>query len=391
MRRIASRPIKVGPVDEHLAVEAPGPEQGRVEDVGAIGGRENYETARGVEAVHFDEELIQGLFALVVAAHGALKARLADGVELVYEHDARGFFARLLEEVAGARGADADEHLDELCAAHTEEGDARLARDRAREEGLAGARGADEEHALGYLAADLRVFPRVLEEIDHFDELFLGLVDARDVVETRLDVALGHDHRLVLAECQNVVVDIAQPPEHDAPNEVHEGEGENPIEDEGDECVAPLARGRRVDYPFLVEEGGKARIVDGDRLEGGRRVLQGIHYARRRGCLGLEIADVVVLGHLDALDLSARDLRLELAVGDDAIVRLAHEIIEENDREDHDEDVAERKTELKATEARWNHGRFVSPRAARRGFFAVPAVLLARHVHSVRGSWNPPH
>jgi hypothetical protein len=45
--------------------------------------------------------------------------------------------ARLAEEVAHARRADADEHLDELGARGRDEGHARLARDRAREQRLA--------------------------------------------------------------------------------------------------------------------------------------------------------------------------------------------------------------------------------------------------------------
>jgi hypothetical protein len=38
----------------------------------------------------------------------------ADGVDLVREDDARRGLFRLLEEVAYARRADADEHLDEV-------------------------------------------------------------------------------------------------------------------------------------------------------------------------------------------------------------------------------------------------------------------------------------
>ncbi len=49
------------------------------------------------------------------------------------------FFLPLLEHIPYARGADADEHLDEIGAADAEKGDVGLARDRLGEEGLAGA------------------------------------------------------------------------------------------------------------------------------------------------------------------------------------------------------------------------------------------------------------
>jgi hypothetical protein len=53
----------------------------------------------------------------------------------------------LVEQVADAAGADADEHLDELRAGDAEERDARLAGDRAGHQRLAGAGRADEQDA----------------------------------------------------------------------------------------------------------------------------------------------------------------------------------------------------------------------------------------------------
>jgi hypothetical protein len=66
-----------------------------------------------------------------VAAAEAGAAMAADRVDLVHEDDAGRVLLRLLEEVAHARGADADEHLDEVRARDREERHARLAGDRA--------------------------------------------------------------------------------------------------------------------------------------------------------------------------------------------------------------------------------------------------------------------
>ena len=113
---------------------------------------------RAVEAVHFGEELVERLLALFVAAERALGADLAERVELVDEHDAGRLGFGLLEEIADARGADADEHLDELRSAQAEEGHVRLAGHRAREQRLAGARRADEQDAFRNPSAEVRVF-----------------------------------------------------------------------------------------------------------------------------------------------------------------------------------------------------------------------------------------
>ena len=132
--------LAVGPVDGDLAVEAAGAQQRRVEDVGPVGGRDHDDVVLRLEAVHLDEQLVERLLALVVAAAEAGAAVAADGVDLVHEDDARAVLLGLLEEVAHARGADADEHLDEVRARDREERHAGLAGDGAREQRLAGAR-----------------------------------------------------------------------------------------------------------------------------------------------------------------------------------------------------------------------------------------------------------
>ena len=169
----------VGAGHDDLAVEAAGAEQGGVEHVGAVGGGDDDDAFVRLEAVHLDEELVEGLLALVVAAAEAGAAVTADGVDLVDEDDAGRVLLALLEEVADAGGADADEHLDEVGAGDGEERDAGLAGDGAGEEGLAGARRADEQDALGDPAAELWNFFGSFEELDDLLELLLRLVDAR--------------------------------------------------------------------------------------------------------------------------------------------------------------------------------------------------------------------
>jgi len=69
--------------------------------------------------------------------------------QLVDEDDGRSVLAGLLEEVAHARRADADDHLHELRRAHGEEGHAGLARHRAREAASSPSGRADQQHSLG--------------------------------------------------------------------------------------------------------------------------------------------------------------------------------------------------------------------------------------------------
>ena len=107
----------------------------------------------------------------------------ADGVELVDEDDRRGRVLGLVEEVAHAAGADADEHLDELRGRQPEEGHLGLAGHGPGQQRLAGAGLAREQHAARDAGARACGSARDAQEVDDLGELGLGLVDAGHVGE----------------------------------------------------------------------------------------------------------------------------------------------------------------------------------------------------------------
>jgi hypothetical protein len=74
--------------DHHLAVETSRAQQRRVEHVRAVGRGDDDHAVVAFEAVHLDQELVEGLLALVVAAAKAGAAMPADGIDLVDEDDA---------------------------------------------------------------------------------------------------------------------------------------------------------------------------------------------------------------------------------------------------------------------------------------------------------------
>ena len=145
-------PFLVRAIHEDVAVETARPEERRVEDLRPVRGGHEDDPDLGIEAVHLDQQLVQGLLALVVAAHGAEAPGLPQGVELVDEDDAGGLLLGLDEEVAHPGRAEAHEHLHELGAAEAEEGDAAFAGDGLGQEGLAGARGAHQQNPFGHPA-----------------------------------------------------------------------------------------------------------------------------------------------------------------------------------------------------------------------------------------------
>ena len=200
----AGASLDVGARHHDAAVEAAGAQQRRVEHVGAVGGGDQDDAVVRLEAVHLDQQLVQRLLALVVPAAEARAAVAADGVDLVDEDDAGGVLLPLLEQIAHAAGADADEHLDEVRARDGEERHARLAGDGARQQRLAGARRAHHQDALGDAPAEPGELLRVLEEGDDLLDLVLGLLDAGHVGEGHLALVLGQQLGLRLAEAHRL-------------------------------------------------------------------------------------------------------------------------------------------------------------------------------------------
>src|ERR1041385_3253063 len=107
--------------DCHMAIEASGPQQRGIQDVGAVRcGDQNYAFLR-VKAVHLDQQLIKRLLTLVMSAADAGETMTADGVDFIHEQEARRVLAPLVEEVANATCSDADEHFNELAPGGGEE------------------------------------------------------------------------------------------------------------------------------------------------------------------------------------------------------------------------------------------------------------------------------
>ena len=183
-------PDAVGRLDGDAAVEAPGAQQRGVEDVGAVRRGQHDDGLGAFEAVHFGQDLVERLLALVVGAgdrDGPL-ARASDRVELVDEDDRRGRLLGLGEQVAHARRADADDRLDELGGRDREESRVGLAGDGAREQRLAGAGGAREQDPVRHPPAQAPVALGVAQEVDDLGQFGLGLADAGDVREGHADL-----------------------------------------------------------------------------------------------------------------------------------------------------------------------------------------------------------
>ena len=175
----------LGKRHDDLAVEATRAQQRRVENVGAVGGRHDDDALGGLESVHLGQHLIERLLALVVAATETGSALAADRVDFVDEDDGAPHLACLLEQVAHAAGADADEHFHEVGTGDRQEADSGFTGHCAGEQRLAGTRGTDQQDALRDTGPDLLETLGHAQEVDDFFDLGLHALVSGDISERR--------------------------------------------------------------------------------------------------------------------------------------------------------------------------------------------------------------
>ena len=147
--------LQVWQLNRNTAVEPSRTEQRRVEGFRTVGRCQNDNALGAVEAVHLGQQLVQGLFPLVVAAAELSAVTLfTNGVDLVDKDDTRRFFVCLLEEVTHLGSAHTHEHFYELRTGDGEERHVCLAGDCLRQQGLTGTGRTYQQRTLWHGCAD---------------------------------------------------------------------------------------------------------------------------------------------------------------------------------------------------------------------------------------------
>lgn len=241
-------------VHKDTSIKAPRTQEGDIQNIRTVGGRHHDDVGSSLEPIHLREDLIEGLLALVVpTAESGSAALTADGIDLIDEDDGRSIALGLGKEIANAGGAHAHEHLNEFRTGDAEERDARLPCNRARKERLARSGSADEEHTLGNLCANARVLAGIAEKIDDLDQIFLCLIRARDVDESRLHLLGVGNTSFGFSKRHGVALAPRDAPEHpvDTPEDEEE---EDDVGQYGKQHVARL-------LIFYGHDGGVLGIV----------------------------------------------------------------------------------------------------------------------------------
>ena len=291
--------IGQGHVD--LAVKTARAQQSGVQDVGAVGRGHDDHAEVGLKAVHLNQHLVQGLLAFVVATAQARTALATHGVDFIDEDDARRVFLGVVEHVANARCAHADEHFHEVRARDAEEGHLGFTRDGLGEQGLTGARWAHQQQTTGNSAAQFLKPLRVFEEIHDFLDFFFGFVAACHVSKGDGVGVFVKQAGFGFAKAERTALATALHLAHEVHPHANQQEHRAPAHEQGHQERAFFAGldvelhavGNEVADQTAVEVGGggaHATVIGGDGhdlgtarafLDGGRLDASGVHLIQK--------------------------------------------------------------------------------------------------------------
>ena len=111
----------VGQAHGNLAVKAPRTQKRAVQHVWTVGRCDHDHAVIDVKTVHLDQQLVQGLFTLIVTTAHAGSTLTTDRVNLVDKDNARCLLLGLLEHVAYTTRADTHKHFNKVRSGNSEE------------------------------------------------------------------------------------------------------------------------------------------------------------------------------------------------------------------------------------------------------------------------------
>ena len=182
--------LYIGQTDIDLTVKTAGTQQRLIQDVGTVGSSHHDDAIVGIEAVHLDQQLVQGLLAFIMAAAQTGAALAAHGIDLIDKDDGRHGLFSFFKQVTYTGGTDTDVHFDKVRAGDGVERHTRLACAGTGQQRFTSTRRAHQQHAVGNTCAQGIELAWSLEELDDFLQFFLFFISTSHISEGRLALAL---------------------------------------------------------------------------------------------------------------------------------------------------------------------------------------------------------
>ena len=226
--RLSASDVRQADID--LAVKTSGTEQRVIQDIRTVGRRHDDHALVVAEAVHFDQQLVQSLLALIMSAAETASSLAADRVDLIDKDDRGCGFLCLFKQVPDTAGADADIKLDKIGTGDGKELHAGFSGNRLCQQGFTGSRRAYQQNPFGNSCAHGRIGLRILQELHNLCQFFLFLIAACDIGKGFLILLIAPKAGSCLAEAGHPSGSAAHAVHHHIP-EHHRSSHEDQVRD----------------------------------------------------------------------------------------------------------------------------------------------------------------
>ena len=178
-----------------MTVEATWTQQRCIEDLGLVGRSKNNDwLVLGSKTIHFGEQLVERLLALIISTHNSHGARttLTNGIKFIDKNDARRFLLGFLKQVADTSCACTNKQLNKFRAGDNEERNFRLTGYRLGQQCFACSRRAYQQHPFRNASTNLCITLRRFEEVNDFSEFVFGFINTSNISEGDARFFIGY-------------------------------------------------------------------------------------------------------------------------------------------------------------------------------------------------------
>jgi len=209
--------------DDDLTVESARTQQCRVKYIRTVGRSQDDDSCVLCEAIHFDQQLVEGLFPFIVSAAKTCASLTTYRIDLIDEYDTRSILLSLIEQVSYTGCSDADKHFNEVGTTDGKERHTGFSGSRLGNIRFTGSRRTYQQDSLRDPCPQTVIFSRMTEKINDFFQFLFFFLQTCDVLKgdlaqitalLQLGSALAKGHRL--ASSATLVHDEDEEHHHDA-------------------------------------------------------------------------------------------------------------------------------------------------------------------------------
>ena len=298
--------VPVGTFYCDAAVKAARTQQGFIESVRPVGRGDDYHCLARIKAIHLYQQLVERLFALVVAIDAG-PTLAAYGVDFIDEDDTRRSFFGLIKQVAHAARAHANQHLYKLGTADGEERHTSFTGYRTGQQGFTSSRRTYKQHTAWNPATEFLEFSRRLQKFDYFYQVIFGLVNTCYIREGRAGTVFQYHLCPALAEAEDVLLPLRGTARDEEEYADHQYPGQEVDEDREPETIITRCFCLVADM-IIIQQFGEIGITVGKlgKVESCASFGSAIHISD--GYAPGEVSVGILPGEGDILDITCSNL-----------------------------------------------------------------------------------